>query len=204
MSDTVQALNQFDNGVSTLIDTDLDRSLMECIDLTTQDIWMTVEPVDQTHFDQLTDLPENHVPTGIASPSYDYCLFRQPGAYDGEPTEIREFAGHRWVNVARIADFGKAQEEGGPLRVKVHKDHVMAFDAGRELVIMTLDGKHYVECVGTGKDDDDLVLPEGATLTKMTLNHPFIAALPVPASTFFWLANEQHEMRSFQGPVQLP
>jgi len=66
---------------------------------------------------------------------------------------------------------------------------------------MDHDDEHFIEVVGKPEDDENLVLPEGASLRKITLAEPFVVMLPEPTTTFFWMDDN---IRSFQEPVNLP
>ncbi len=87
------------------------------------------------------------------------------------------------------------------MQLAVDKHHLLGFDTGRELAVMEFDGKSFIEVVGSGEYDEDLVLPEGARLQRHLLAEPLVVMLPEPTTTFFWFGAE---MRSFQGPVELP
>ena len=57
------------------------------------------------------------------------------------------------------------------------------------------------EVVGEGEHDEQLPLPEGASLKTIVLQAPWAVSLPTPTVTFFHFGSD---MRSFQGPVTLP
>lgn len=109
---------------------------------------------------------------------------------DGEP----------FRHVATPTEIVPPAAKGGPMRVTVDKHHLLGFDAGRELTVMEFGGKSFIEVIGSGEHDDDLVLPESAWLRRHSLAEPLVVMLPEPTTTFFWLGED---MRSFQGPVEL-
>ena len=112
-----------------------------------------------------------------------------------------ECGGLTFRRVATPAAFIPPATTGGPIRATVDKHHLLGFEAGRELVSMELEGRHYIEVVGSREQDDAIVLPDGASLGVVTLAEPFVVLLPEPTTAFFWM---QAGMRSFQGPVELP
>ena len=78
---------------------------------------------------------------------------------------------------------------------------MVGYEAGRKLTIMSSHEGDFVEVVGNADYDEELPLPEGASLKTIVLQAPWIVPLPTPTVTFFHFGSG---MRSFQGPVTLP
>lgn len=89
----------------------------------------------------------------------------------------------------------------GPMELSVNKAHVIGFEAGRRVAILSLPEGDFVEVVGDASEDESLVLPEGASLKQVSLQQPWLVSLPTPTRALFWFGRS---MRSFQGPVTLP
>jgi len=87
------------------------------------------------------------------------------------------------------------------MEISVNKAHVVGYDAGRSVAVISLPEGDFIELVGDDSRDHCLVLPEGATLRRIELSQPWVVTLPTPTRTFFWFGES---MRSFQGPVTLP
>ncbi|MDT0596479.1 hypothetical protein [Glaciecola petra] len=203
MNKTLEALNELSLGNACTIDADRDAKLMECIDFESRGIWMATTPVSKGDFKKITDMPTGFVLTGLATPSYDYCLFRR-STLDKTTVTLKSFAGYDWVQNAYVEDMEDAEKDGLPKKGLIDKDHVLAFDAGRTLKVMTIGTNDYVEVVGSGRNDDQLEFPEGATLREIKLKTPLILELPQPTTVYFWFPAKGQETRSFQGPVALP
>lgn len=87
------------------------------------------------------------------------------------------------------------------MRFMVNKAHVVGFEAGRTLTIMSSPEGDFVEVVGNADHDEELPLPEGASLKTIVLLAPWVVPLPTPTVAFFHFGSG---LRSFQGPVTLP
>ena len=129
----------------------------------------------------------------------DAALFQYSPNAEGEPVRERTIGGHRFINVAIPGD--RSSLPGGLTQIMVNKAHVVGFEAGRTLTILSLPEGDFVEVVGSAENDDQLPLPQGGSLKSIELQEPWIVPLPTPTTTlwdFSW------GLRSFQGPVTLP
>lgn len=129
----------------------------------------------------------------------DAALFQYSPDGEGEPVRERLIDGRRFINVAIPAD--STSLPGGMTQIMVNKAHVLGFDAGRTLTILSLPQGHFVEVVGSAENDDQLSLPDGASVKTIELQEPWLVALPAPTTTLW---DFSFGMRSFQGPVTLP
>jgi hypothetical protein len=168
----------------------------ELLDTTTHEIWLSREPVLRAWYDALA--PEAPlVKSGHGRGAMDRAWFRRsPGASEDGPLRKREIDGRVFQLVARPELPGARGEL--PRRLRVHKFHVVAFEAGRAVpLLQDPDGRSYAQQV-TGRGDD-LVLPEGWSLREIRLDAEWLIELPAPTETL-WFANGA----SFQGPVTPP
>jgi hypothetical protein len=171
---------------------------MEVMDEDTGNVWMTVDGVTQQQFADFK-LEENWRKVGRAAGAMDQALFcHSPNASDG-PLQEQIINGLRFINVAQPST--PSQSACGLIELMVNKAHVLGFDTGRQLSILQFDGKHYVEVVGDDQNDSALPLSGGASIQKITLSQPWVVPLPTPTQTL-WVFKP--ELRSFQGPVELP
>lgn len=171
---------------------------MEVIDRQTGLVWMSVEVVTREDYENL-ELGDSLRGVGIAAAAMDAALFRNSPDAEGEPVRERIIAGHRFINVAIPGQ--PVSVTGGMLEIMVNKAHVIGFAAGRSVTVLSTPGGDFVECVGDSGQDDQLTLPEGACLKKIALKEPWVAPLPNPTRTLWQFGDN---LRSFQGPVQLP
>lgn len=161
--------------------------------------WMRCEPVTEDFFSQLNpSLP--FIKAGYAPAAMDRAAFAHSPQKPDEFTAV-ECDGQTFHHVATPGEVVPPASAGGPIRVTVDKHHLIGFDAGRELAVMEVDGENFIEVIGLRDGDDGLVLPEGASLRTVTLAEPFVVMLPEPTTTYFWIGEN---IRSFQGPVELP
>lgn len=176
---------------------------MEVMEKTTRRVWMSAAPVSLLEFERLA-LDESLVKVGVAMASMDQAAFHwSPGAPD-EPVLERVINGRLYINVATPAppnEWLAPAEEGGPVEITVDKAHIIGFEAGRSVVVLSLAEGDFVEVVGEPKGDETLVLPAGGAIRQVLLEQPWLIELPSPTRAFFWLGDS---MRSFQGPVTLP
>lgn len=176
---------------------------MEVMEKTTRRVWMSAAPVSLLDFERLA-LDESLVKVGVAMAPMDRAAFQwSPGAPD-EPVLERIINGRLYVNVATPApphEWLASAEEGGPVQITVNKAHIIGFEAGRSVVVMSLAEGDFVEVVGGTEGDDALVLPAGGVVRQVSLEQPWLIELPSPTQTFFWFGDS---MRSFQGPVTVP
>ena len=173
---------------------------IEVIEVATGRVWMSVEPVTQQDYDALLEgLGESLRPIGIGSAAMDAALFQYSPNCEGEPVCERTIGGHRFINVAIPGD--RASLPGGMMQIMVNKAHVLGFEAGRRLVILSLPEGDFVEVVGSADQDSQLPLPEGASLKTIELQEPWVVPLPTPTTTLWHFGAG---MRSFQGPVVVP
>ena len=111
------------------------------------------------------------------------------------------------ANQVLLIEAGKLDRDlmihmpGGMLEMMVNKAHVLGYEAGRTLTVLSLPGGDFVEVVGDTAQDDQLPLPEAARLSTIELHEPWIVPLPTPTRTLWHFGDK---LRSFQGPVTLP
>lgn len=173
---------------------------MEVMDTATGLVWMSAAPVQMADFEAL-ELDASLVKVGIARASMDSAMFQySPGAPDA-PVLERYIDERLYINVAAPLEQTPSSRPGGPLEISVNKAHVIGFEAGRTVVVLSLPEGDFVEVVGDATEDESLVLPQGGVLSKLELARPWVVPLPTPTRTFFWFGKS---MRSFQGPVTLP
>jgi hypothetical protein len=173
---------------------------MEVAESANRMVWMTRSPVEQSDFEAL-DLDASYVKTGIGQSSMDRAGFRHSPGHPDEPVREREISGHHFINVALPLEMKPPTEPAGPITGFVDKAHVVGFDAGRKLAILTTPEGDFVEVVGDTSEDAGRVLPEGGELHEIVLHEPWVVVLPNPTRVFFWWHGS---IRSFQGPVTLP
>jgi len=173
---------------------------MEVMDTATGLVWMTAAPVQMADFEAL-ELEEPLVRVGIARAPMDRAVFQYSPGASGAPVRERLIDGRLYINVAAPRDQTPSSLPGGPLEISVDKAHVVGFEAGRSVVVLSLPEGDFVELVGDDSADESLVLPEGGKLKRIELSQPWVVSLPTPTRTFFWFGEH---MRSFQGPVTLP
>ena len=173
---------------------------MEVVEIATGRVWMSVDPATPQDYRLLLETMDDSLRgVGIVAASMDAALFRYSPDGEGEPVREREICGRRFVNVA--IPGAPAALPGGMKKVLVNKAHVVGYEAGRELTIMSSPEGDFVEVVGNAEHDDELPLPEGASLKIIVLQAPWVVPLPTPTVTFFHFGLS---IRSFQGPVTLP
>ena len=171
---------------------------MEVSDTSNMSQWMYVSPATQADFDGLVvNSPLRK--TGIALASMDCAAFVT--SPDLPHVAERTIDGRRFIHVATPTAFTPSSVKGGPADVLVNKRHVIGFDAGRTVSILTNAVGHFVELVGSSSTDEGRILPTGCALSQITLKEPWIVHLPTPTRTWFWLGKD---VRSFQGPIALP
>ena len=173
---------------------------MEVMDTTTGLVWMSAAPVQLADFEAL-ELEASMVKVGIARAPMDRAAFQySPGAPEA-PVLERVIDGRLYINVAAPLEQTPSALPGGPVEISVNKAHVIGFEAGRSVAVLSLPEGDFVEVVADDSADESLVLPEGGVLKRIELSQPWVVSLPTPTRTFFWFG---HGMRSFQGPVTLP
>ena len=176
---------------------------MEVMDTATGLVWMSAAPVELSDYESL-ELDDSLVKVGIARAPMDRAAFQySPGAPD-EPVLERVIDGRSYINVAippPPQEWIAPSLPGGPTEILVDKSHLIGFEAGRSVVILSLPEGDFVELVGEQDGDDALVLPTGGSLRHVSLEHAWVVQLPAPTRAFFWFGDA---MRSFQGPVSLP
>ena len=176
------------------------NSHMEVVEVATGRVWMGVEPAKQQDYDLLLkELDDSLRGVGVGDASMDAALFRHSPNGEGEPVQERSIAGRKFIHVA-IPDK-PVIHPGGMMQIRVNKSHVVGYEAGRSLTIMSLPEGDFVEVVGNAEHDEDLPLPDEARLRTVELQAPWVVTLPSPTVAFFYFGSG---MRSFQGPVTLP
>ena len=173
---------------------------MEVVDTTTGMMWMSSSPVSEADFAAL-ELEPSLAKIGMAPAAMDRALFNASPGAPGEPVRERIIDGRHYINVASLLEQSAPAEDGAPMIAQVDKYHVIGFEAGRTLKVLSLPEGDFVEVVGKCSQDEGLVLPEGGQLRSITLQEPWVVHLATPTRAFFWMAGG---MRSFQGPVSLP
>ena len=176
------------------------NSHMEVVEVATGRVWMGVEPAKQQDYDLLLKELDNSLRgVGVGDASMDAAVFRHSPNGEGEPVQERRIAGRQFIHVAIP---GKPiVHPGGLMQIRVNKSHVVGYEAGRSLTIMSLPEGDFVEVVGNAEHDEDLPLPDKARLRTVELQAPWVVTLPSPTVAFFYFGSG---MRSFQGPVTLP
>jgi len=173
---------------------------MEVMDTTTGLVWMSAAPVQLADFEAL-ELEASMVKVGIARAPMDRAAFQySPGAPEA-PVLERVINDRLYINVAAPLEQTPSALPGGPVEISVNKAHVIGFEAGRSVAVLSLPEGDFVEVVADDSADESLVLPEGGVLKRVELSQPWVVSLPTPTRTFFWFGQG---MRSFQGPVTLP
>jgi len=176
------------------------NSHMEVVEVATGRVWMSLDPASQQDYDQLLEeLDDSWRGVGVGDASMDAALFRHSPDGEGEPVRERDIGGRRFINVAIPGE--PRVHTGGMMQIMVNKSHVVGYEVGRTLTIMSLPEGDFVEVVGNADHDKELPLPEGVCLRTIELQAPWVVPLPSPTTTFFHFG---FGMRSFQGPVTLP
>jgi hypothetical protein len=170
---------------------------MEIQNPETRETWMCCEPVTKERISRMKPAAP-FVKSGYGLASMDRAAFAHSPQNPDEFTAM-DCGGEPFRHVATPLDIVPPAAEGGPMRVTVDKHHLLGFDAGRELAVLELDGKSFIEVIGSSEYDEELVLPDGAWLQRRPVAEPLVLMLPEPTTTFFWFGEE---MRSFQGPVE--
>lgn len=171
---------------------------MEISEPATGKTWMCLEPVSKEDFHNL-QLDENYQPFGTAIASMDAAMFQHSPVGKDTHVEVRQISGYQFAHVATAREFEFPKDPEGPVEIWVDKAHTIGFRAGREVTVMRYKAETFVELIGDDRNDESLLLPEGAYLEKLTLNEHLIVRLPTPTKTFWWFSKG----RGFQGPVSL-
>jgi hypothetical protein len=173
---------------------------IEVMDTTTGLVWMSLEVATPEDYDALVpNLDESLRPIGIGAASMDAGLFQYSPGGEGEHVRERTIGGQRYINVAAPGETTPLPS--GMVQIMVCKAHVVGYEAGRWVTILSMPDGDFVEVVGTADQDDHIPLPEGATLKTIELQEPWVVPLPNPTTTLWHFGAG---MRSFQGPVTLP
>ena len=173
---------------------------MEVIEVATGRVWMSLEPATQQDYDILVKkLDDSLHGIGIGAAAMDAALFQYLPGGEGEPVRQRQIEGRRFINVAIPGD--RTPLPCGMTEIRVHKAHVLGFEPGRTLTILSLPEGDFVEVVGNADNDGDITLPEGGSFKQLVLKEPWVVPLPNPTTTLWSLSAQ---LRSFQGPVVLP
>ncbi len=173
---------------------------IEVIEIANGRVWMSLEPASQQDYAELLEeLDESVHGVGIGVASMDAALFQYSPNGEGEPVRERMIGGRRFINVAIPVE--QTPLPGGMVEIMVNKAHVLGYEAGRTVTILSLPDGEFVEVVGTADNDHQITLPEGVSLKQIVLEQPWVVPLPTPAKTI-WQFGAQ--LRSFQGPVTLP
>jgi hypothetical protein len=173
---------------------------MEVTETSDRMVWMSRSPAEQNDFDTL-EPDESYTKSGIGQASMDRAGFLHSPSRPDEAVREREIDGRDFINVALPLEMKPPSEPGGPIAGYVNKAHVLGFEAGRTIAILTTPEGDFVEVVGDAGDDADRILPKGGKLREIVLAEPWVVSLPNPTRVFFWWGES---IRSFQGPVTLP
>ena len=173
---------------------------MEVMDTATGLVWMTAAPVQMADFAALA-LDEPLVKVGIGRAAMDRAAFQYSPGAPGAPVRERIIDGRLYINVATPLEQKPAEQPGGPVEITVDKAHVIGFEAGRSVAVLSLPEGDFIELIGASSADETLTLPAGGVLKRVALSQPWVVSLPTPTRTLFWFGES---MRSFQGPVLLP
>ena len=171
---------------------------MEIMDETTGDVWMSVDGVTPQQFKAFA-LPNSWRKVGRAAGAMDQALFRQSPNDSEAPVREQIINDLRFINVAQPSAPG--QSPSGLIEIMVNKAHVLGFEASRELSVLHFDDQYFVEVVGDDENDSALPLANGASIQRISLDQPWVVELPQPTQTLW---SFKPELRSFQGPVELP
>ena len=136
---------------------------MEIQNPETRETWMCCEPTTEERFSLMKPLAP-FVKMGCGLASMDRAAFAHSPQKSDEFTAM-DCDGEPFRHVATPTEIVPPAAKGGPMRVTVDKHHLLGFDAGRELTVMEFGGKSFIEVIGSGEHDDDLVLPESAWLS---------------------------------------
>jgi hypothetical protein len=197
---SLEELMQESLGEGGVLVSGLRGKYMEVSELADRMVWMTLSPVEQDDFEAL-EVDASYAKSGIGLASMDRAGFRHSPDHPEEPVREREIGGHHFINVALPLEMEPPSRTAGPITGFVNKAHVLGFETGRRLAILTTSEGDFVEVVGDASDDAARVLPEGGELNEIVLKEPWVVSLPTPARVFFWWHGS---IRSFQGPVTLP
>ncbi len=174
---------------------------MEVVDTQTQQVWGAASAIQPKDWEQLKlEPPFVKASTGLVSP--DATAFRHAPDTPGAPIAETTISGHQFLQIAIGGRPKPPSRQGEPMEIMVTKAHTVGFQSGRSVSIMTIGDECFVELIGTAETDQNLVLPDGGTLSQISLEQPWIVELPSPTRCFIW--NWGKTPRSFQGPVELP
>ena len=171
---------------------------MEVFDQASGDVWLCSEPVTREEYKAFAPDPPL-VKSGLGTGRMDAAFFtRSPGATEDGPLEQRAIEGRDFVLVARPELPFETPPAGHPLRIMVHKHHVLEYLAGAPLLVLRLpDGRDFVHVVEP-RFAGERLLPEGWVLRSLVVGGRLRVELPAPTTVFFFSNGE-----SFQGPVAL-
>lgn len=174
------------------------RLHMELMDFQHGDVWLLQEPVTVEEFKALAVEPPM-IKSGMTSGAMDCAGFaRSPGADTDGALETRQFGGRVFARVARVRRFGGLPRGPAPTLIKVEKDHILGYDAGRTLSVALLpDGHYYVEQTEP-RPGQEFVTPAGWQLLTLRLDRPWVLRVASPADVYFFSS-----LRSFIGPLDL-
>jgi len=173
---------------------------MEVKDTETGLVWMSSTPVQPADF-EASSLDETLVKVGVGRSTMDRAAFQYSPGAPNKPVRERFINGRHYINVASVHEMIPPTEPNGPMEIMVNKAHVIGFEAGRSVSILSLPQGDFVELIGDSAEDDTRILPAGGSLKQIELTDHWVVPLPTPTRTFFWFGGS---MRSFQGPVALP
>ena len=174
---------------------------MEIVDTQTQQVWGATAAIQPEDWTQLTpEPPFVKASMGVVSP--DATAFRNAPDASGTPLKEKTICGHQFLQIAIGGRPKPPSRPGEPMEIMVTKAHTVGFQSGRNVSIMTIGDERFVELIGTAENDQNLILPNGGTVTQISLEQPWVVELPSPTRCFIW--NWGKNPRSFQGPVELP
>ncbi|MFT4520046.1 MAG: hypothetical protein ACI9JM_002446 [Halioglobus sp.] len=177
------------------------NKFMEIVDRATGLVWMCTSPMSESEFDAL-EFEKDLVKVGIAETAMDRSAFQHSPGQPDKRVQERIINSYLFINVSDPSKPHFSPHPEGAAEVSVNKNHVIGFDAGRDLAILSMPQGEFVELLGSQEHDYSRVLPVGGSLRQITLQEPWVITLPTPTTSFFWFLTQ--DIRTFQGPVILP
>ena len=183
----------------------------ELLDLTTQFVWQTHEPISAEEYENLA-LPKTIVRVGLGRGVMDAHYFRRsPGAEVDGPVATREFDGHLFLHCANPPADGPQTPYGvAPKLLTVNKHHSLIFEAGRMVEVLRNEKEQdFIQVISSSpmgggilQDKSELapaatpLLPAGWRLRTEPIANRLTVDLPCPTEAWFF-ANGT----SYQGPI---
>jgi len=129
---------------------------MELMDTSTGLVWMSAAPVTEAEFEAVV-IEAPLVKVGCARAAMDRAAFQfSPGAPDA-PVLERFIDGRLYINVAAPLEQVGPSLPGGPVEISVNKAHLVGFEGGRKVTVLSLPEGDFVELIGDERDEESLV-----------------------------------------------